>query len=76
MTQTTCLSIIFLNVIITPGLTDKMAEFWGRVAQEFADNEYVLGYEVINEPWAGQCIILTTVGLSHDCIMIPLQLVT
>ncbi|XP_064403689.1 endoglycoceramidase-like [Halichondria panicea] len=35
------------------GLADKMAAFWGRVAQEFADNEYVLGYELINEPWAG-----------------------
>ncbi len=38
------------------GLADKMAAFWGRVAQEFADNEYVLGYELINEPWAGQLL--------------------
>lgn len=29
------------------------ANFWGKVAQVFADNEYILGYELINEPWAG-----------------------
>lgn len=27
--------------------------FWRRVAERFAGNGYVLGYELINEPWAG-----------------------
>ena len=35
------------------GLLDKFAEFWGKVAQTFADNEFILGYEIINEPWCG-----------------------
>jgi len=30
-----------------------MAEFWGKVASTFSDNEFVIGYEIINEPWAG-----------------------
>ena len=35
------------------GLLDNLAAFWGKVAQEFVGNPYVLGYEIINEPWAG-----------------------
>lgn len=27
--------------------------FWGKVAQKFSDSPYVLGYELLNEPWAG-----------------------
>lgn len=30
-----------------------MAEFWGKVANEFKDYSNILGYEIINEPWAG-----------------------
>ena len=37
-----------------PGLLDGLAAFWGKVAQEFVDNPYILGYEIINEPWAGE----------------------
>jgi endoglycosylceramidase len=35
------------------GLLTSWANFWGKVAREFADNPYILGYELINEPWAG-----------------------
>jgi len=35
------------------GLLDKFAEFWGTVAERFADSEYILGYEIMNEPWCG-----------------------
>ncbi|XP_065883588.1 endoglycoceramidase-like isoform X2 [Dysidea avara] len=37
----------------TNGLLTSMAEFWGKVASTFSDNKFVLGYEIINEPWAG-----------------------
>jgi len=35
------------------GLLDNFAEFWGKVAETFAGNEDVLGYEIMNEPWCG-----------------------
>merc|ERR1711892_238393 len=35
------------------GLLDNFAEFWGKVAETFADSEAVLGYEIMNEPWCG-----------------------
>ena len=35
------------------GIRDRMGLFWTRVAQRFAGNPYILGYELINEPWAG-----------------------
>jgi len=35
------------------GIQDQFANFWGTVAKFFANNDYVLGYEIINEPWAG-----------------------
>ena len=35
------------------GLLTSMAEFWGKVASTFSDDEFVIGYEIINEPWAG-----------------------
>ena len=35
-------------------MLDSLAAFWGKVAQEFVDNPYILGYEIINEPWAGE----------------------
>lgn len=37
----------------TDGLLDSWSSFWARTAQQFVDNPYVLGYELINEPWAG-----------------------
>ena len=35
------------------GLLQAWANFWTHLAEEFKDNEFVLGYELINEPWAG-----------------------
>ena len=32
------------------GIQDALGGFWGNVSQKFADNDNVLGYEVINEP--------------------------
>lgn len=40
------------------------AGFWTHLAQEFRDNEAVLGYELINEPWAGDIF-------SHPSLLIP-----
>lgn len=34
-------------------IQDHFAEFWGQVAQRFQGNPYVLGYELLNEPWTG-----------------------
>ena len=43
------------------GLLDSMAGFWSTVAKYFKDDENILGYELINEPWAGD--IYSDVGL-------------
>lgn len=37
----------------TNGLRDSFAQFWATVAENFADSPYVIGYDIINEPWAG-----------------------
>ena len=34
-------------------IQDHFAGFWAKVADYFSDNQYVLGYELLNEPWAG-----------------------
>ena len=34
-------------------IQNGFAKFWGEVAKRFKDNPYVLGYELLNEPWAG-----------------------
>lgn len=51
-TSLTCTHLLFINSVDADLLS--WAGFWGKVAQEFADNEYILGYELINEPWAGK----------------------
>jgi len=38
------------------GLGDYFNEYWSIVAKRFANNSAVLGYELINEPWAGKKI--------------------
>ncbi|CAE7638764.1 unnamed protein product [Symbiodinium sp. CCMP2456] len=35
------------------GRLDAFAAFWRKVARRFRNNEYVLAYELINEPWLG-----------------------
>ncbi len=32
-------------------MQDKFAAFWDKVAQTFANNPYVIGYDPINEPY-------------------------
>lgn len=34
-------------------IQDHFARFWGTVAYHFSSNPYILGYELLNEPWAG-----------------------
>ncbi|MFC4336601.1 cellulase family glycosylhydrolase [Salininema proteolyticum] len=34
-------------------LMDHYAKSWGAVAERFADNEAVLAYDLMNEPWGG-----------------------
>ncbi|KAJ3114451.1 hypothetical protein HDU96_002071 [Phlyctochytrium bullatum] len=36
------------------GLLDAFAAYWRKVAEEFKDFPNVLGYDIINEPFAGQ----------------------
>jgi endoglycosylceramidase len=42
------------------GLQDSYAAAWRHVADRFKDNRYVLGYDLLNEPWPGsayaQCV--------------------
>eukprot|EP01118_Nematostelium_gracile_P005547 TRINITY_DN1761_c0_g1_i1.p1 TRINITY_DN1761_c0_g1~~TRINITY_DN1761_c0_g1_i1.p1 ORF type:complete len:423 (+),score=83.55 TRINITY_DN1761_c0_g1_i1:140-1408(+) len=37
----------------TNGIQTAFASMWQQIAQTFANNDNVLGYELINEPWAG-----------------------
>jgi endoglycosylceramidase len=37
----------------TTGIQTAFANYWAHLAQLFKGNEYVLGYELINEPWPG-----------------------
>jgi endoglycosylceramidase len=35
------------------GVLDKFSNFWGKVAFEFKDSKFVVGYELMNEPFVG-----------------------
>lgn len=35
------------------GILDSFKSYWRKVATAFKDNPYVIGYEIINEPWPG-----------------------
>ncbi len=39
--------VVMVMVVIT------YIRFWGKVAETFAEDEMVLGYEIMNEPWCG-----------------------
>jgi len=32
-------------------MQDKFMNFWEVMAQAFVKNQYVLGYDIFNEPW-------------------------
>ena len=34
-------------------IQERFTLFWSKVSKHFADNPHVLGYELLNEPWAG-----------------------
>ena len=36
----------------TAGLQDKFIDYWRVVATKFANNSNILGYDIINEPFA------------------------
>ena len=38
------------------GLRDALGRYWQKIAKQFNGREHVLGYELINEPWAGNHI--------------------
>jgi endoglycosylceramidase len=38
----------------TSGILSAWSQFWVKVASEFGNEAYTLGYELINEPWAGK----------------------
>ena len=44
----------YIDLPHPPGLRDSWATFWAQTAKQFADNPFVLGYELINEPFAGK----------------------
>jgi endoglycosylceramidase len=39
-----------------PELQDHYAAAWARIAERFRDHPAVLGYDIMNEPWAGSLI--------------------
>jgi endoglycosylceramidase len=38
------------------GVQTEFVAYWKLLASAFADSEWVLGYELINEPWAGDVV--------------------
>jgi endoglycosylceramidase len=38
-------------------LRDKFVRFWAAVAERWRDSQYILGYELLNEPWAGNVLL-------------------
>jgi len=45
----------FHSLLVTnkDGLQDKFVSFWNRVTDRFAGNDYVVGYDPLNEPFPG-----------------------
>ncbi|CAF3878742.1 unnamed protein product [Rotaria sp. Silwood1] len=47
----------------TSGATESMGNFWRLVATTYKEHSNVLGYEIINEPWAGNYLVNPTLFL-------------
>ena len=41
------------NLYDQPALRTRFAEYWKKIASTFAGRHEIIGYELINEPWAG-----------------------
>ena len=41
------------NLYDRPDLRTRFANYWGKVADSFHSSPYLIGYELMNEPWAG-----------------------
>jgi endoglycosylceramidase len=46
------------------GIRDELAELWGRIAQEFAAEPGVAGFDLLNEPGTGSGLLSTSRGLT------------
>lgn len=46
------------------GLLQAWGDYWVKLATEFKETEHVLGYELINEPWAGDVF-------AHPALLVP-----
>lgn len=58
------------------GLADRLVRLWTAVAQKMASSPHVLGYELFNEPWAGDMYrspaLLVEEGLADRKNLAPL----
>jgi len=58
------------------GIQDSFAFFWQSVAEKFANNSNVLGYEILNEPWAGDIytdpLLIAEAGLTDRMYLFPM----
>jgi endoglycosylceramidase len=59
------------------GLQDRYAAAWGHVAERFAGEPYLLGYDLINEPWPGNqwptCANLQGCPIFEQQFLAPMQ---
>lgn len=46
----TAFEVLYSN---SSGVLDAWANFWVQVSKELGNEDHILGYELINEPWAG-----------------------
>ena len=53
----------------TGGLLDAWADFWAKTAQAFKDDNNVIGYELINEPFAGDIFRYDNIEITHSFII-------
>ncbi|HSW12207.1 MAG TPA: cellulase family glycosylhydrolase [Solimonas sp.] len=64
------LSQAFDRFWVNTGIRDNFAQAWSAVAQRWANQPYSMGYDLMNEPWAGldypTCLIPLTGCPAHD----------